>query len=255
MDKIKKSLYSARWAITEGIDHNDYNHLDYAADMIAQAKADIITSDVVLEPDRDSSKPITDYEVPTFKYLDDVFLNTQGRYQTPSGTAKGLVVHYTVSGRSPQSAENVLKYLARKGLGCMVMDEDGVIYCAGNQDWSSDVAWHAGKSAWGGVTGLSRYCMGMEICNWGTAVERTGTNDVRVITDKKDNQFAGSYQKYTEAQEKALIGFISHCLATMPDFDIDWLVGHDEIATPHGRKTDPGGSLSMTMPELRAMFK
>jgi len=38
-----------------------------------------------------------------------------------------------------------------------------------------------------------------------------------------------------------------------PEFRADWVAGHDEVSP--GRKSDPGGSLSMTMPQFRYMLK
>ena len=50
-----------------------------------------------------------------------------------------------------------------------------------------------------------------------------------------------------------LMNMIRYMKAVCPDFDVEWVVGHDEIAP--SRKSDPGASLSMTMPELRKIFK
>lgn len=206
------------------------------------------------EPDR----PKRGIEVPEI-IKTDIIVKTHGNYRTASGQAKGLVVHYT-SGRSkePEAAINTLNYLARQGLGCLVMDREGKIYRAENQELN-DVAYHAGKSEWKGFSGISRYCIGMEICcagqldgNRAWFGQRYTEDEIREVGDV-DNVRAGRYHKFTEAQELSLKRFCRWQLQTNPEFDIDWIVGHDEISP--GRKTDPGGSLSVTMTEFRDLLR
>ena len=249
---IKDHLYTARWAITKAINDNDYGAvLDLAAGSIIQAKALSITE----EPERPDEPPaIIDYAIPEVVKVAGVKAPSRGNYRTDSGKAQGLVVHYTVSGRTKKSAKAVLSGLVRRGLCCMVMDEDGVIYVPENFDLVRDVGYHAGASSWKGKTSVSFYCMGMEICNWGRLNSETKqyAKDFRV-SEGKDNVKKGEYEKYTAAQEESLINFIMWQLDTNPEFQIDWIVGHDEVAPT--RKTDPGASLSMTMPQLRSHIK
>jgi N-acetyl-anhydromuramyl-L-alanine amidase AmpD len=222
----------------------------------------------IQEPDRPNtkptevvdgkSKPITDkpigaFSPPIIQIVKGINFKTHGNFNTKSKKAKGLVVHYTVSGRSQASAKSIVSYLASQGLGCPVMDESGVIYIPEGYNFLSDVVYHAGQSSWLGVSGLSSYCIGLEICNWGTDGEKRGAKDLRKINSKKENQKSGTYQKYTEAQEKALINLCLWLKTQCPEFNIDWVVGHDEIAP--NRKSDPGGSLSMTMPSFRSLLK
>lgn len=205
---------------------------------------------VVKEPDR----PSPTYPQPSVVPVKGVKFNTHGFYRTKTGYAKGLVVHYTVSGRTPENAVGVLKYLAKQGLGCMVMDEDGTIYVAENFDFEKHVAWHAGTSTWKGLTGMSQYCMGMEICCWGRL---TPESKKRAKTMRRsggsENIVAGEYEPYTVEQEEALIAFILWYAKKNPEFDVEYLIGHDECAK--GRKSDPGASLSMSMPTLRTLIK
>ncbi len=225
-----------------------------------------IREEQLIEPDRELSaaKPVAAYAVPAFLPV-PVKVETHGNYLTDNGQARGLVVHYT-AGRfrnGGEDAANTLSDLAKRGFGCLVMDVNGVIYKADNQK-IDEIAWHAGKSGWLGATGLSRYCFGMEICNagrlsqdkdtWGQANwgEKIAKKDVRTVTEHA-NQRAGLYHQFTKAQERSLINFILWQLDTNPDFDLDWVIGHDECAPE--RKTDPGGSLSMTMPAFRTMLK
>lgn len=178
-------------------------------------------------------------------------------YKTASGKMEGLVVHYTVSGRSASSAIGVLRYLAEKGLGCMVMDEDGKIYIPEGFDVFKSAAAHAGASAWGSYrdpSGLNRYFGGMEICNQGRGSRigpfRTSTGEANII--------AGTYQTYTERQEWALKNFCLWAAHKEPAFKLENVCGHDEGRDQVGKrgdKTDPGASLSMTMPKFREHLK
>ncbi len=183
-------------------------------------------------------------------------VKTRGKYRTPSGMPKGLVVHYTAGRYNPL---NTMRGLGEKGLACLVMDERGNIYQAKNQA-IDDVGFHAGFSEWEGVSAVSYYCLGMEICcagkldenrvSWfGVQYDQSETRTTR----GRSNIKAGTYHKYTQAQEDALIKFCLWQKKTNKEFSFDWVVGHDEIAPK--RKSDPGGSLSMTMPEFRELLK
>lgn len=208
------------------------------------------------EPDRPDAPPViiesAKAYLPKIIPVTGVRYKKNGYFKTKSGKALGAVVHYTVSGRTASNARGVVAYLAKNGLGCLVMDESGDFYCAENYDYMKDVVWHAGNSSWMGKTGVSSYCIGIEICNWGSDGEKRGAKDLRKV-DKNANVKPGTYQKYTPAQEKSLIAFLKYCKSVNPEFSYDWVVGHDEISPT--RKSDPGGSLSVTMPVLRSTLK
>ena len=194
------------------------------------------------------------YSIPEIVTVKGVRYKKRGKYRTKTGTARGLVVHYTVSGKTARSAKGVVNYLAKKNLGCMVMDEDGIIYVPEDFNFASDVAYHAGDSHWRGVSGISRYCMGMEICSLGRLTSKNQHKAERVRTSPGNkNIVAGKYEAYTPEQEESLKNFILWRLDVDPEFSIDWVVGHDEIAPK--RKFDPGASLSKTMPEYRDMIR
>lgn len=185
-------------------------------------------------------------EVPNIKF-------TKRNYATKSGKFSGLVVHYTVSSRTKQSAVNVLKYLSQNNLMCMVMDEEGVIYIPEGFDIFKNWGYHAGVSKWRGMVSVSNVFAGMEVCCWG----RNSKVGPYRISEDKDNIIAGKYQMFTEAQEKSLINFIFWAKANNPEFQIQNVVGHDELraeAGKRGDKQDPGASLSWTLPEFREML-
>lgn len=249
--KIQNSLYSARWGLNKAIEENDLTKLDYAADMIAQAKADYLTSDLE-EPERPEEIPSkVAYEIPNIVEVPGIAYKKRGNFKTKTGKARGAVVHYTVSHGTPSSAKAVMQSLARRGLGCPVMDNEGTIYVPSGFDLTRDVAYHAGRSEWKGKTGISFYCIGLEICCWGRLTEKTKKYATEVRNSVSfQNIKAGDYECFTPAQEKSLVNFLLWQLDVNPEFSIDWIVGHDEIAP--NRKTDPGASLSLSMPEFRA---
>ena len=250
---VKQCLYSARWAITQAIEYGNMEKLDYAADKILQAKSIYIEP---IEPDRPSDPPPVEhkYEMPKFVVVPGVKVKTHGHYRTNTGNAKGLVVHYTVSGGTVSSAKGVLSYLARKGLGCPVMGHDGTIYIPEGFDVLKDVAWHAGNSSWKGVSGLSRYCIGIEICSWGRLDKDTKPRAANIRTSKgEDNIVEGEYEAFTAKQEESLKNLVLWLADVNPEFDIEWLCSHDEISP--GRKFDCGASLSSSMPQFRATMK
>lgn len=244
----------------------DPNYISKVVAMIPEAKtllaqyADVSVNEPV-RPDQSldlgeddnngHTVPVIMPSAPVFEKVTGVHFKEHGTYKTKTGNADGLVMHYTVSGRSKANAIAVLKYLAKEGLGCMVMDENGIIYVPEDFVIQKDVAYHAGTSTWKGRTAMSTYFMGMEICNWGSAGKEKGCTDLRTVP-KSENMHAGTYQKYTEKQEAAFIQFCLWQLKVNPEFKIENIVGHDEIAPT--RKSDPGGSLSMSMPKFRELI-
>jgi N-acetyl-anhydromuramyl-L-alanine amidase AmpD len=205
-------------------------------------------------------------ESPNIK-ITNINVKNHGKYKTKSGMPRGLIIHFT-SGRSQNGdvdAINTLRDLSDRSFGCMVMSSNGNIFRAQNQ-MIDDVAFHAGISSWLEKTGISYYCMGMEICCAGD-VNKDGDyfkswfsgkyykDEVREIKDKTLNQWPGFYHKFTSEQEASLIKFCLWQKAINPEFDYDWVIGHDECCIPLGRKLDPGGSLSVPMKEFRSFLK
>lgn len=195
------------------------------------------------------------FSEPVFVIVNGTTFKDMGNYETPSGKFKGLTVHYTVSGRTAATAKNMVQYLATKGFGCMVMDEDGKIYIPENFDVIKDWGYHSGVSKWKDIKNVSNYFAGIEICCWGKGAS---VGPFRDVTTAEGYIVAGKYQQYTEAQENALINFILWAKSQNKEFDLDYVAGHDELRKEAGKlgdKQDPGGSLSMTMPALRSLVK
>jgi N-acetyl-anhydromuramyl-L-alanine amidase AmpD len=251
--KLADYLWTARWGVDNGKPESARASITEALIHIGAERGE-----PEVEPDRPSAPIPPDFEAgitePEFVVVRGTRFANKRNYRTSGGRFSGLVVHYTVSGRTAQNAINVLKYLARINLGCMVMDEDGKIYIPENFDILREWSSHAGVSKWGNLTSVSQYFAGMEICCWG----RNSSVGPFRETKAQANMIAGKYQTYTEAQEKALTNFILWALKRNPEFKIDNVVGHDELRTAagrHGDKQDPGASLSMTMPAYRDQLK
>lgn len=252
--KLADILWTARWAVNAEKKDAAHNEITKALIHIGAIKP----TQSAEEPDR-PNKPMPDdfmkgISEPKFVVVKGTKYNDFS-YQTDGGKFEGLVVHYTVSGRTARSATAVVNYLAKEGLGCMVMDENGIIYIPEDFDIFKDAAHHAGTSKWGNRTSVSRYFAGMEICCWGRGSKEGPFREVKKDTA---NMIKGVYQEYTAEQEKALLNFILWARAKNPEFKIENVVGHDELRTAagrHGDKQDPGASLSMTMPEFREFIQ
>lgn len=247
--KLAEYLWTARWSITNNQNESAYEEISKALVYIGAEKS----------VDRPSSPPPVVQEPkiiePTIVYVKNVKFDDDGDYQTSTKTFSGLVVHYSVSNRTAASAKAVLSWLASKNWGCMVMDEDGVIYVPEGWDFFKKRNDHAGTSKWENLTSVSRYFAGIEMCSWG---KDSSKGPIREVTTDQGYVVAGKYQAYTEAQEKALVNFILWAKSKNPEFNLDNVVGHDELRREIGLlgdKQDPGGALSMPMPEFRKLIK
>lgn len=250
--KLAEMLWTARWATKANKPDLAYNSLTEALVYIGAEQPSPI-----IEPDRPNNPMPPNYlngiEEPLFTIVKGVKFRDRGAYKTPSGKFSGLVVHYTVSGRTENSARAVVDWLASQGLGCMVMDETGKIYIPEGFDVFRSWGYHAGVSKWQGRSSVSDVFAGMEICCWGL---NSKVGPLR-SSSGESNIIPGSYQTYTAAQENALVNFILWARTKNPEFKLENVVGHDELraeAGKRGDKQDPGSSLSVTMPRFRAFL-
>lgn len=186
---------------------------------------------------------------------------TKGKY--PKGYPEGAIVHFT-AGHPEETLANGLAFQAREGYTYFLIDQDGNI---GQNFPLNEWGQHAGESYWNGLgKSVSNRVVGIEITCAGVLdknnapwfAPRVPFPDARVRTVvAKDNVQAGNYQKYTPAQEHALMRLLAWLRKNDPTtFKVEYVLGHDEVSGKRGlgynRKPDPGGSLSLTMDELRA---
>lgn len=200
-------------------------------------------------------------------------MKTEGNYT--HGFPQGAIVHFTAGRKDPVNTID-----GGKSKYCFfVIAPNGDVYQNFDLNkWGS----HAGTSTWPGFEGgVSRYFVGIEICNAGKvrqidentyrpwfndpeyfkkqnkpvpaglpkAVDDLSREEVRYVS-KTENQEAGWYHAYTKEQEAALESLVLWMHREAPDiFKIRYVLGHDEVSP--GRKNDPGGALSMSMPKFR----
>ncbi len=83
----------------------------------------------------------------------------------------------------------------------------------------NQITWHVGSSAWKGLTGLNKYAIGIEQQNENAKSEWTETQILKCIEVCK--ALVAAYPSITE------------------------ILAHSEVATPAGRKDDPGPKFPM----------
>ena len=170
------------------------------------------------------------------------------------------------------------------GFAFVSIAPDGTVMLPVNMDWEQWGS-HAGRSLCPVTKrkGVSRYYVGIEINSpgmvfptadpdvfvpWFDAVrgakgqvvldangrarvknqngELYRASQVRVIGQPIGNIRRGVYACFTTAQFVALSALLHWLKARFPkSFRMDRVFGHDEVATPKGRKTDPGGCLGL----------
>lgn len=177
---------------------------------------------------------------------------TRGQFRL--GYPEGAIVHYT-SGHceTEQDAINVLR--DQNIHAYWLIGPTGQIYATHPLDRHG---WHAGESSWPAWdTTVSQHTLGIEVACAGQLDDNNRSwfgrhypaDRVRRVQNS-ENIRAGNYVMYTDAQELALEELLLWLKANNPGvFDLNLVLGHDEVSP--GRKVDPGGSLSMTMPEFR----
>lgn len=172
----------------------------------------------------------------------------------PDKRPNGIVIHYTAD-RDEVRAQ---KSLDERGLAYhLVIHRSGVIV---QHAWLDRQAWHAGKAWWRGFSPNVRF-LGIALVSWGELkhehdpaafVSWNGTPIPKEeVSFRRGNVNAEGYywDSATDAQMAALNNI---CLWAMANgIPVENICGHDECATPIGRKIDPGGVLPMTMLNYR----
>ncbi len=157
------------------------------------------------------------------------------------GLPDTIVIHYT-AGASLESSVDTLRDPEVQASAHIVVGRDGRIK---QLIPFNKIAWHAGVSEWEGRTYLNRYAIGIEIDNagrlnkvgdqyqawWGGFIPAD-----EVFQGVHRNESEPSFwQAYTEKQISIVL---SLCRLLKSTYNIDLILGHEEIAP--GRKTDPG---------------
>lgn len=172
----------------------------------------------------------------------------EGLAQSPwaSKSPRGITVHYTADG----SSERIRREMFATKIGYhFLIAKNGRIIQTSPLD---KTVHHAGKAMWNDLS-PNRHHIAIAFISWGKLNEKgmtwTGLQIQNPVT-----RFAGTWEPATKEQEASLIRLLKF-LSLSHKISPEDICGHDECAIPAGRKADPGGSLSMTMGDLRKLIK
>jgi len=257
----KDILYTSRWYADKIIEISPNTEVTKVATELRGVITNALGETVSAPPQMPAPEP--EIERPDrsargqkqlFHPLADRRFNARTIGNVSGGLFRGAVVHYTAGHcETEQDAVNLLR--SEKQWAYWLIGPTGKIYATHPLNrWG----YHAGPSHWPALgSGVSQHLLGIEVLNAGKLDNnrkswfgRTYPADRCRTVPKKDNVAAGIYVKYTEAQERALTELLLWLKNNDPNrFDLNLVLGHDEVSP--GRKVDPGGALSMTMPEYR----
>lgn len=159
-----------------------------------------------------------------------------------AGQPDAIIIHYT-AGLSAESSASWLCNPASKASAHVVIGRSGSITQIVP---FNTVAWHAGKSSFGGRSGYNQFSIGIELDNPGRLSRTEGGGFLglgrsfpadEVIQAVHRNESSPSYWlSYPDAQIAAAFNL---CQALCEKYkNIHEILGHEEIAP--GRKSDPG---------------
>jgi len=177
-----------------------------------------------------------------------------------AGAMGGAPVGVTIHDLASRDVEASIKYLYGSGLGYHAIISRGGEFI--QTCYFSHKVNHAGASTWRGNS-PNRTHISIALASWGEVTESSGgfmswaKKDVPAADVKERagnlDRIDRHWDAATEEQEAALMAFLYWAIEN--GIAPKNICGHDEAAIPFGRKNDPGGVLSMTMPELRSRLQ
>lgn len=178
-----------------------------------------------------------------------------GRGTFAHGRPQGVLVHYTAD----RDSQRVWRALRNQRLGYhLVIERGGSVTQMCYLDRRVD---HAGAAIWRELS-PNRWFLAVALSSWGLLNEiGRAWNGTPVPKDETERRpfngqppggRLGRWDIATTRQEAALLVVLRWAVGL--GIDPRNIAGHDEAAMPPGRKTDPGGVLSVPMPELRALL-
>jgi len=190
--------------------------------------------------------------------LPDIYRGTQKLISPLSMSAgpmlsvEGVTIHHLADVK----VGRVIDSLLAEGLGYhVIIDRDGTVI---QTTYFSQRVNHAGTAKWRGAS-PNREHIAVSLASWGTVKIQdkkyyawNGSEIPAAQVAKRPGNLSNTLYHWhiaTEAQEKSLVAFLRWCMTR--GLKRENFCGHDECALPAGRKSDPGGVLSMTMTELR----
>ena len=185
----------------------------------------------------------------TFKVTDHWLDGDVVKVAYPPGPVMGIrrfaVMHFT-SGASALSSINFWRTAAAKGAEAhVIIDRNGNVYQTRAFNQRCD---HAGASSWRcpntGRTfgGLNSCSIGIEFANAGdsAALARRWSKLPLIKAKHKNGGKEVEWEQFTPEQIESGIAV---CQAIVKRYNLDDLIGHDDIAP--GRKNDPGPAFPM----------
>lgn len=250
--------------------------MKWLKNLIAKIKASLQTpalSHESYEPIVSENRKTSDYSgLISFAIQSKDKMPERGGY--PWGWPKGLVVHFTAGRRGGLvKALDSIRGGIKNGFTYLVIADTGELVQAHD---IRQYGYHAGESKWPNLrssvhkdlAGVEMNCAGKlenkngKLMTWfNTEVKK---ENARYVTIHNWGCPTGWYEKYTHEQEETLIRLCLWLKRNDPTgrFSFDLVVGHHEVSGPAGmgkgksfRKSDPGGSLSMPMPQFRQLLK
>jgi N-acetylmuramoyl-L-alanine amidase len=171
-----------------------------------------------------------------------------------------LVLHYTASSAAAGAIATLTNGHASNRVSAhLVLDKDGSV----TQLLPLNVVgWHVGKSAWEGKPGCNNFSIGIEQVNAGVLNHMADgsfrtqigkrvipASDVLHAQHRITHGWA-YWEDYPDAQVQAAIA-IGQALHGAYGFKD--VVGHEDVATPSGRKTDPGPAYPLDLVRSRIL--
>jgi N-acetylmuramoyl-L-alanine amidase len=159
-----------------------------------------------------------------------------------------LVIHYTAGASYASDLRSLAKDNELKASVHLLIGRAGEV---AQIVPFNKVAWHAGQSKWGEISGLNGHSIGIELSNGGLLKKRADGKFVtwfgQEVPDKevfeaaheRGGPFRG-WHTYTRQQTDILLEIAQALHARYGFLDI---LGHDDISWP--RKTDPGPAFPM----------
>jgi len=254
---LANKLWETRWNIKNGHSDDAYESVTEALVMIGAEKAESKPT-----PQPEPERPSLNQPGAKLMYhpLADQSIKHSASKKYRKGYPEGLIVHFTAGQCDTESdMKESLSWGKEQGYSFWGIGPTGKLY---QTSPLSHGGAHAGASFWPSLgDSVSQYLLGVEIAcagkvdsNGKSWFNKTYAKDRLRTVGNKDNVQAGTYVKYTPEQEESLIELCLWLKRNNPDvFSFDLVLGHDSVAP--SRKSDPGGSLSMTIPELQAKLK
>ena len=215
----------------------------------------------------DVTDPVKDD--PNVDYLPFARIASKKMKEVANGYPEYFVIHWT-AGEPSQSGEDGISSGVANGYTYAFLPRDGQLwqgapihdggYHAGNAKISSLKAFGIEVACAGRLEKIGDLFVPWFAKNKDGSINKgrcISASQVRYDNDgpADDGSFEGYYQVYTAEQVKTLTA-IALWFVQVRKMPIDNIVGHDEVATPHGRKCDPGFSiLEGGMVAFRALIK